>query len=645
MPLARDPVVGLVHRESARCSGSAGVPAPFDAPTRRVVQRFSGACPSWMEESNVNKPISTVLFVACAAAFVVAPSPAQLTVRVSTGPTNFQGNFNSLWGVPSADGRYVAFHSFASNLVLSDLNGHLPDVFVKDRQTFGVTMASTDSAGAQANGGSIAPSMSADARFVAFESDASNLVLGDTNGVRDVFVKDLATGVTVRASVDSAGVQGSGPSYLAAIAPDGTWVAFESDASELVAGDTNGARDVFLHELATGITLRASVDSSGVEGNGASTWASVSSNGLRVAFESLATNLVAVDTNAAPDVFVYERATGTTTRVAVGVASAQGDGASGGASISADGRIVAFWSDATNLVVGDTNGVTDVFARDLLAQRTERVSVGVGGAQATGASTTSSSCQVSADGRWISFDSWASNLVAGDTNNATDCFVHDLWTRNNERVDVTTAGAQVSAGASAPSISANGRFVAMASSSSTLVTGDNNNYWDVFLRDRGALPATIGFCFGDGSEPAETTLCPCANFGAFGHGCANSVNTAGGFLGTTGATATDDVVLRGSGMPATAACIYLQGDALADVVFGDGVRCTGGALLRLRTKVNAAGLSAFPDSTDTITLSARGGVVPGSGARRWYQTYYRNASAAFCPPETFNVTNGTVLDW
>ncbi|MFO1010131.1 MAG: calcium-binding protein [Planctomycetota bacterium] len=578
-------------------------------------------------------------------AAVASSASAQLTVRVSTGPTNFQGNFHSFWGMPSGDGRYVAFQSTASNLVLSDPNGHLPDVFVKDRQTFGVVMASTDSGGGAANGGSIAPSLSADARFVAFESDASNLVAGDSNGVRDVFVKDLQLGTIVRASVDSSGVEGNARSELAAISPDGTWVAFESDATNLVAGDTNGARDVFLHELATGVTLRVSVATGGAQANGASGYASVSTNGLTVVFQSDATNLVAVDANGATDVFRYERATGATTRASVGAGGLEANGASTVPSISANGRVVVFGSTATNLVAGDVNGVEDVFARDLIALRTQLVSLGLAGAAANGPSSTSTNAQVSADGRWVAFDSSASNMIASDTNNASDGFVRDLATSAIERVDVSTAGAQAATGAASPSISADGRYVAFESGSSTLVTGDNNNYWDVFLRDRGPLPALPGFCFGDGTEAGFTTLCPCGNFGTAGHGCANSVDATGALLGSTGAPAADDVVLAGSHMPATVACIYLQGDALADTVFGDGVRCAGGALLRLRTKVNVAGASSFPDSVETVTLSQRGGVTIGSGVRRWYQAYYRNAAAAFCPPETFNVTNGVVVDW
>ncbi|MBK7874831.1 MAG: right-handed parallel beta-helix repeat-containing protein [Planctomycetes bacterium] len=159
-------------------------------------------------------------------------------------------------------------------------------------------------------------------------------------------------------------------------------------------------------------------------------------------------------------------------------------------------------------------------------------------------------------------------------------------------------------------------------------------------------PLFRAFCAGDGTLSDHTTDCPCANFGASGNGCANSVNASGANLAATGAAATDDVVLNGSGMPANVACIYLQGDALEDAIFGDGVRCAGGALVRLRTKVNAGGASSFPEAgVDTVTLSARGGVTVGSGAVRYYQTYYRNSAAAFCPPETFNVTNGWQIAW
>ena len=161
----------------------------------------------------------------------------------------------------------------------------------------------------------------------------------------------------------------------------------------------------------------------------------------------------------------------------------------------------------------------------------------------------------------------------------------------------------------------------------------------------GPCTTFTSFCFGDGIDPTHTSACPCGNVGAAGNGCANSVNPNGANLTATGTAAADDVVLSGSGMPATVSCIYLQGDALDDTVFGDGVRCTGGVLLRLRTKNNVGGASSFPDSVETITLSQRGGVTVGSGVVRYYQTYYRNSAALFCPPQTFNVSNGWIVTW
>lgn len=157
-------------------------------------------------------------------------------------------------------------------------------------------------------------------------------------------------------------------------------------------------------------------------------------------------------------------------------------------------------------------------------------------------------------------------------------------------------------------------------------------------------PPTLGFCFGDGADPGHATHCPCGNNGAAGNGCANSVNPSGANLSASGASSPDTIVLSGSGMPATATCTYLQGDALDDVVFGDGVRCAGGTLIRLSTKTNAGGMSKFPSAGD-LSVSTRGVVTPGSGAVRYYQAQYRNAAATFCPPATINITNGLRIIW
>src|SRR5213078_1257125 len=240
---------------------------------------------------------------------------------------------------------------------------------VRDRQTGMTARVSVDSAGTQGNSSSRAPALSADGRFVAFQSDATNLVVGDTNGKTDVFVHDRQTGPTERVSVASGGGRlgtgGSGGFFaFPSLSADGRLVAFQSDATNLVAGDTNGATDLFVHDRQTGTTERVSVASGGRQGNGFSAGPVLSADGRFVAFYSTATNLVAGDTNGATDVFVHDRQTGTTERVSVAPGGTQGNGSSAGPVLSADGGLVAFHSTATNLVAGDANGAYDVFVHD-----------------------------------------------------------------------------------------------------------------------------------------------------------------------------------------------------------------------------------------------------------------------------------------
>ncbi len=379
-----------------------------------------------MSGKSLRQGLSTSLLVVTLVSLGVAggvrPVTAGPTARESLDSAGRQANGASFKAAISADGRFVAFESDATNLVLGDTNG-VADIFVRDVLTGRTTRASVDSAGKQANGASFNAAISADGRFVAFESDATNLVPGDTIGKRDIFVRDLTTARTTRVSVDSAGRQTNGASFKAAISADGRFVAFESDATNLVLGDTNGAADIFVRDLLTGRTTRVSVDSLGRQANGASFNAAISADGRFVAFESDATNLVLGDTIGKRDIFVRDLTTSSTTRVSVDSAGGQANGASFNAAISADGRFVAFESNATNLVQGDTNGVADIFVRDLVTGRTTRVSVDSLGRQANGASFNAA---ISADGRFVAFESDATNLVLGDTTGKRDVFFHDL---------------------------------------------------------------------------------------------------------------------------------------------------------------------------------------------------------------------------
>ncbi len=344
------------------------------------------------------------------------------TRRVSVDSGGTQSDGNSAAPSISSDGRYVAFGSMATNLVTGDL-GH-EDIFVHDRQTGHTTRVSLSSDGLQANGTNRRPSISADGRYVAFDSEASNVVTGDTNGKYDVFVHDRQTGQTTLVSADYGGGPSNDHSSSPSISADGRYVAFNSIATDLVTGDTNGKSDVFVHDRDTGQTTRVSVDSDGSQATGDdSTSASISSDGRYVAFKSGATNLVDDDSNGDWDVFVHDRDTGQTTRVSV---KSDGTQASGGPSrnpsISPDGRYVAFDSIATNLVNGDSNGKMDVFVHDRQTGQTTRVSVDSAGMQATDDSQTPS---ISSDGRCVAFSSRATDLVPDDTNGMMDIFVYD----------------------------------------------------------------------------------------------------------------------------------------------------------------------------------------------------------------------------
>ena len=404
------------------------------------------------------------------------------TTRVSVHSDGTEGDADSSLPSISADGRYVAFESAATNLVAGDTNSTW-DIFVHDRDTGATTMVSVDSGGTEGDADSSLPSISADGRYVAFESYAENLVAGDTNNTWDIFVHDRDTGATTMVSVDSGGQQSNDESIECSISADGRYVAFQSYGTNLVAGDNNSMVDIFVHDRLLGETTTVSVDSSGAQGNNDSYRTSISADGRYVAFESYATNLVVGDNNGTHDIFVHDRQTGQTTRVSVSSSGIEGNGESDApARISADGRFVAFQSYATNLIAGDTNGASDIFVHDRLSGKTTRVSVDFDGLQANGYS--SSPC-ISADGRFVAFESRADNLVAGDNNGSSDIFVHDRQVGETTRVSLATGNTEAVGGdSSSPSISAGGRYVAFQSAATNLVAGDNNGFSDIFVHDR-----------------------------------------------------------------------------------------------------------------------------------------------------------------
>lgn len=420
---------------------------------------------------------------ACTLALAATATPALAaeTVRVSVGVGGLQGNRGS--GLPAIDhaGRTVAFVS-AANLVTGDL-GRIEDVFVHDRKRGEIALVSIGPDGSPADGLSLYPRLSRNGRLVAFLSRATNLVTGDANGVDDVFVRDRKSGVTERISVASDGMQGNAASSVVQISGDGRIVAFQSAASNLVAGDANGSDDVFAHDRKTGITARISVASDGGEANGPSSLSffggATGANGRLVAFTSDATNLVDGDANGFGDVFVRDRKTGATTRASVASDGSEANGTSAEAALSDNGRYVAFVSDATNLVAGDGNGQNDIFVHDLKRGRIERANVASDGSEANGPSRGAS---LSSDGRYVTFVSSASNLVADDTNGVDDVFVHDRKSGTTVRVSVDSSDAPGNGATSFGMISGNGKAVALQSLATNLVADDTNGAVDVFVR-------------------------------------------------------------------------------------------------------------------------------------------------------------------
>jgi Tol biopolymer transport system component len=458
--------------------------------------------------------------------------PAVLAIagieRVSVAADGAQGNDVSFISSISADGRYIAFASAASNLVQGDANG-VPDVFVRDRQTNATTLVSLASDGTPGNDASEWPSISADGRYVAFSSYASNLVPGDTNGDWDMFVRDLRTNATTRVSIASDGTQGNANSSNSpSISADGRYVAFPSNASNLVAGDTNGKSDIFVRDRQANTTTRVSIASDGTQGNGSSAFPSISADGRYVAFVSSASNLVPGDTNGVWDIFVRDRQANTTTRVSIASDGTQGNDSSyTSPSISADGGYVAFLSIASNLVPGDTNATIDVFVRDRQTNTTTRVSLATDGTQGNGASGWPS---ISADGRYVAFQSAASNLVPADTNWVSDVFVRDRQTDTTTRVSLAADGTQGNDDAIYTSISADGRYVAFESTASNLVPGDTNSVEDVFV-------ATLAQ-----PNPAISSINP--NQGTWGQTLDNVVITGANFTGATSVSFGDGITIN-----------------------------------------------------------------------------------------------------
>ncbi|MBI1854230.1 MAG: hypothetical protein HYR85_28155 [Planctomycetes bacterium] len=422
---------------------------------------------------------------------LAASAVAQINTRVSVdsaGRQNSRGVHVHSKTALSADGRFAAFVSGAP-LVADDTNNTY-DLFVHDLSNGTTERVNLDSSGRESSAvATVHFSISADGRYVAFDSASNALVPGD-QGFWDVFVRDRSTGETTRVSVDSAGVAANVSSidYLqsrgCSISGSGRFVAFYSFATNL---DAAGIGGVFVHDRQTGSTTRVSVGSGSAPMTGRDPV--ISSDGRFVAFLGL--GLLTGESSTYLNVYVHDAETGATVRASPAL-DGEPNYSCSHPSISRDGRFVSFESLASNLVANDTNGLHDVFVTDMSTRLVERASVDSSGTQGNDHSVDS---WISANGRFVAFSSWASNLVAGDSNGTgslgEDVFVRDLLVGTTTRVSTAADGTQANAFSREASISEDGRYVAFTSPASNLVPDDTNQNYDAFVRDRVRLQSVL----------------------------------------------------------------------------------------------------------------------------------------------------------
>jgi len=375
----------------------------------------------------------------------------------------------------SADGRYIVFFSVATDLVPGDTNG-IGDVFVRDQQTGVTSRVSVASDGSQGDDWSGQPSMSADGRFVAFRSNAGNLIAGGRKGFGDILIRDQQLGLVTRASVASDGTPADGGSFTPSISGDGRFVVFASNSTNLVAGGGGGVTQIYLRDLQAGQTSVVSLAQDGSLGNAASTRPTISADGRHVAFVSAASNLLPSTTGPSPQVFIRDLQAGTT--LLVGRAP---DGSPPNAlayvdseeriAVSSDGRYVAFTSFATNLAPGDNNGAPDVFVWDGVAGTTAVASVTNDGAYLYSGGAAPA---ISADGRFVAF-----RLSLGGAT-APQIAVRDMAAMQTIIYSTGPGNVLGSAFSASTAMSSGGRTLAFASNASNLVAGGTNGQQDIF---------------------------------------------------------------------------------------------------------------------------------------------------------------------
>jgi Tol biopolymer transport system component len=535
---------------------------------------------------------------------LVGTGLGQDITRASVDSAGNEGDGNSGAAVVSDDGRWTAFESDARNLVVGDIGG-LQDVFLHNRTT-GVTVRVSEVGGVGGDGDSGRPAISADGSTVVFESEARNLVVGDMNGVSDIFSYDVATGVVQRVSLDNLGVEGDGLSREPSVSRDGRFVAFYSEARNLHASDHNTYRDVFVRYMGSSPPMNylASLGMGGTSGNGNSgfyTALALSGDGQTVAFISHASDLVPLDTNGMADIFTANITTGIVRRISVTTAGIEANSSCRSCDISGDGLRVAFDSAATNLVTGDTNSAPDVFLRDTVAGTTERVSVAADGTEGNSYSRYPA---VSGDGSTVAFESAATNLGGLDANSANDVYAVELATGQITRLSQDLNGIGGNGTSTHPSMGLDQTVAVFTSDATNLVAADTNSVADVFSW------SASGGCGGQ----APSNYCISAP---------NSAG-AGAVMDWAGSTvvSNNNLVLVSAGSIPNQFGIFYYGPNQVLFTFGNGYRCVGGSVYRLPPlQADGAGVAMYP-LDNTNPPQASGQITGGS---TWnFQFWYRD---------------------
>jgi Tol biopolymer transport system component len=559
-----------------------------------------------------------------ASVLLAAASAAQVAIEpVNLTDAGNQANGSVGRGLMTPDGRYVVFTSTSTNLVPGFSLGKY-DVYVRDRLLGTTKFVSLTSAGGPSYQWCFHGGISDDGRYVVFESSGNDIVPGDDNLADDVFVRDLVAGTTTRVSVGSAGVQGNGPSSVAVAEPcisgDGRFVAFYSLASNLASNDTNYYHDVFVHDRSNATTQCVSIGVNGNSGNEHSYLRAISGDGNAVAFFSYATNLLPGVGDGYGQIYVRDLALGATDVVSVASTGELANLQPQGSRLSHDGRKLVFWSNATNLVDGDSNAVSDVFLRDLDLKTTERVSLGLSGQELDGPSRFAS---ISRDERFVVFEAFADNHGLPDTGGFSDVLRLDLETGIVERASLAYDGGEPDADSSCPELSGDGQLVLFFSAATNLLAApDGNPSSELFVR--GALCSTPEvYCTPKvNSQGCTPTI--------YATGVPDSDASYGGFR-----VHAKDVLNQQSGLLIWS---YSPGNA----TFGGGVLCLSGTVVRTGGQHSGGSGSPQVDCSGTYAFQftpgyqASAGMFPGVTV----YTQYWSRDPGFAAPQNMGLTAG-----